>query len=93
MRNINKVYKYSGKCDKQYHYKSIIEAYMVSNFNGITDNSPIPPRPSVYENPIARKSLRQISEFLDVKQKTAVHKISASICCGLVFKRGEDMQN
>ena len=36
---INNLYKSSGKCDDQLHYKAIIKAAMVSTTEVFTDNS------------------------------------------------------
>ena len=47
IENINKLYKYSGKCDYQQQYKAILEAEMVSTPEVLTDNSPIQPGPFV----------------------------------------------
>ena len=59
-------------------YKAIIEAYMVSTPEVLTDKSPLSPGPSVIvKNTSARKSLCQFSEVLDVKQKTAICGLSA----------------
>ena len=51
---------------------------MVSNPEGITENSPISSGPYVSEKtPSVRKSLRQFPQILDVKQKTAVGKLGS----------------
>ena len=39
---MKKLYKSSGKCDDQQHYKVIIEAETVSTPKGFTDNIPMP---------------------------------------------------
>ena len=39
---MKKLYTYSGKCDHQQQYKSILEESMVSTPYGITGNIPIP---------------------------------------------------
>ena len=41
--NINKLYKYSGKDYNQHQYKYILEAAMVFNPAGLTNNIPISP--------------------------------------------------
>ena len=41
LENTNKLYKYAGKCDYQQQYKAIIEAAMVYNPKGLTENSPL----------------------------------------------------
>ena len=43
LENIKKSYKQAGKCDYQKQFKDILEAAMVSNPEGLTDNSPISP--------------------------------------------------
>ena len=37
--NINKLYKYAGKCDDQYQYKDIIESAMISSSESIANNN------------------------------------------------------
>ena len=44
---INKLYKYSGKCDDQHQYKDIIEVKMISTTEEITDDSTMSPSPYV----------------------------------------------
>ena len=79
MENIKKLYKYDGKCDYQQQYKAILEAEMVTITEGFTDNSPMSPGPSVtVKNTSARNSLNKISPVLDVKQKTAIHRMGYS---------------
>ena len=47
---------------------------LVSTPEGVTNKSPMSPGPSVtVKNTIARKPVRQFTELLDVKNKTAVH--------------------
>ena len=49
---------------------------MVSTHEGFTDKITMPPFPSVtVKYPSARKSLRQFTEVLDVKQKTAIFRL------------------
>ena len=50
LENIQKLYKYAGKCDDQHKYNSIIEAAMVSTTEIFTDNSPISYVPYVTVN-------------------------------------------
>ena len=38
---IDKLYKQSGKCDNHQQFKYILEAVMVSNPEGFTDDSPV----------------------------------------------------
>ena len=68
-----KLYKFSGKCDDQQQYKSIIEAAMISSPVECTDNIPMPSSQfDPTKNPGEIKPLRQFSEALDVKHKTDV---------------------
>ena len=46
LEDIKNLYKKSGKCDKQQQLKDILEAAMVSNPEGFTNNSTIFPRTS-----------------------------------------------
>ena len=39
LQNINRLYKHDGKCDNQQQLKDIIEAAMVSNPGGFSNNS------------------------------------------------------
>ena len=58
MNNIKKIYQLTGKCDDQNKFKDIIDADMVSNPEGVTDNSPNVPLISTPVNkPSARKPL------------------------------------
>ena len=56
LENIKKLYKYAGKYDDQQHYKSILGSEMVSNLEGLTDNSKM--SPGIYRVRV-RKSLVQ----------------------------------
>ena len=52
---------------------------MVSPPGGLTDNSPMSLITSIpVDKPISRKSHRQFSELLDVKQKTTVCRLCAA---------------
>ena len=52
---------------------------MISNTDGITNNSPIPLSMSLPMNsPSERKLIHQFSEVLDVKPKTSTHRLGAS---------------
>ena len=69
MVNINKSYKSSGTCDDKQQYKSILEAFMVSIPEEITNNSPLSPGPYLtVKNTSVSKSLCRFSENLDVKK-------------------------
>ena len=79
LENIKKVYKKSGKCDDQQQFKYIIEDAMVSNPEGFTNNSPIPPRKSPpVKKPSAQKSLCMFTNILEVKKKTAYRQVGAA---------------
>ena len=39
MNNIKKIYQHAGKCDDQQNLKDNLDAAMVSNLEGVTDNS------------------------------------------------------
>ena len=41
LENIKKLYKSCGKCGDQQQYKDIVEAAMVSNTEGLNNNTPI----------------------------------------------------
>ena len=73
MEQINKLYKSAGKCDDQKQYKSILEATMVSTYEGLTENISLDVDTLVtLNNPSARNLLSKILTLLDVTQKTAV---------------------
>ena len=79
LENIKKLYTSAGKCNDQQQYIAINEAALVYTTQIIKNNSPISPGPSkTIRNPSARKSLRLFTEFLDVKNKTAVHRLGAA---------------
>ena len=49
---------------------------MISSPIGFTENIPMSPVPYIYiYNPIARGSLRELSEVLYVKQKSTAHRL------------------
>ena len=56
LENIKKYYKQAGKCDDQQKFKDILEAAMVSNPEGFTNNSPIYPMTST---PIKKQSAQK----------------------------------
>ena len=71
--------KTAVKQDDKQQYKAIIEASMFSTPEGCTSNIPMTTNPSVsIKNSSARKSLRKLSETLDVKHKTSVHSLGAA---------------
>ena len=104
LENIKRLYISTGKYDYQHKYKAILEAEMVYTSERFTDNIPMLLGTSViFKNPITRKQLCIFTEVLDVKNKTAVHRVSASkssasqsekeICCSQVFQRVKDKKN
>ena len=79
LENNNKLYKTSRKCDNKQQYKNILEAAMVSNLEGFTDNSSMSPSPLMaVKNISARKSIRQFTELLEGKNKTASCRLGAA---------------
>ena len=79
LENINKLYKYAGKCDDQNQYKAIMEATMVSITERITDNIKIAVGMlGTTKKPTARNPISQFWALLDVKQKTDVSIMGAA---------------
>ena len=79
MNNIKNIYQHADKCDYQQNLKDILDADMVSNPEGVTDNSPnVPTTSTPFKKPSARKSLCIFTNKLDVKQKTAKRRIVAA---------------
>ena len=79
MNNIKKIYQYAGKCDDQQNLKDIIDAAMVSTPEVATyDIHNIPMTPTPVKKPSASKSLCLFTNILDVKPKTAKHRIVAA---------------
>ena len=98
LKKIKKLCKSAGNCDNKQQHRAILEAAMVSNPEGFTDNSTISPiQYMIVKKYSARKSLKQFSEQLDVKPKTAVRRLCYAkskikepyleVCCGLVYQR------
>ena len=70
LENIKKLYKQSGKFEKQQQFIDIIEAVMVFTPEGSTDNSPISPMiPTPVKKPSAQKPLCMFTNILDVNKK------------------------
>ena len=81
MNNIKYIYQHAGKCDDQQNLKDILYADMVSNPEGVTDNSTNLPMTSIpVKKPSARKSLCLFTNILDVKPKTAKRRFVAAKC-------------
>ena len=79
LENINKLYKYSVKCDDQLQFKEILESSMVSTTEIFTDNNPMSPGPPMIVKKCSeRKSIRLFTEVLDVKKKTTVRRVVAA---------------
>ena len=79
LKNINKLYKQSGKCDKQKQFKDILEADLFSSLEGFTDGSPISTMTSTPVNKSsAIKSLCLFNNILDVKNKTATCRVGSA---------------
>ena len=74
LENIKKWYKYSGKCDYQFKYKAILEAYFLSTPEVFTENIPMYlDALGTMKNPSEIKPPSQLLALFDVTQKTAVH--------------------
>ena len=79
MNNIKYIYQHAGNCDDQQNLKDLLDAAMVSTPEGVIDNSPnVPMTSTPVKKPSARKSLCLFTNILDVKQKTAKHRIVAA---------------
>ena len=64
--------QHAGKCDDQQNLKDIIDAAILYNPEGATDNSPnIHMKSKPVEKPSARKSLCLFTNILDVKPTAA----------------------
>ena len=73
IKNIKKLYKHAGKCDKQQQFKDILEANMIYNTEGFIDNSTISiTTPPTLKKQSARKSLCIFTKIFYVKNKTAI---------------------
>ena len=78
LQNINKLYKHAGKCDYQQQLKYIIEAAMVSNPEGFTNNCPrSPTTPTPVKKTSTIKSLCLFTNILDAKEKNANRWVGA----------------
>ena len=78
LENIKKIYKQDGKCDNQQQLKYILKDDMVYTTEGFTNNSPIYPMTStLVMKPSARKSMCMFTNILEVKKKTAYHRVGA----------------
>ena len=72
MNNIKHIYQHAGKCDDQQNLKDILDAYMVSFPEEVTDYSPsLPMTSTLVKKSSARKSLCLFTNIFDVKKKTA----------------------
>ena len=78
MNNIKNIYQHAGKCEDQQNLKDIIDATILSNPEGVTYGSPnVPMTSKPVKKPSARKSLCLFTNILDVKNRTAKHRIVA----------------
>ena len=106
LENIKNIYKSSGKCENQQKYEAILEAAIVSNSEGCTDNILMIPRQyDPTKQPSTIKLLRQISEAWYVKHKTDVCRLGApkakhkeiragnTLCSNIVKLRGHTKIN
>ena len=79
LNNIKKIYQHSGKCDDQQNLKDVLDSAMVSNPEGVTDNSPnVPLTSTPVKKPSAGKSLYLFTNILDIKSKTVQRRIVAA---------------
>ena len=79
MNNIKNIYQHAGKWDDQQNLKDILEAALLSNPEGVTDNSPnMHMTSSPVKKPSARKSLCLFTDILDVKPKTEKRRFVAA---------------
>ena len=66
LENTKKLYKKSGKCDDQRQFKYTLESAMVSNPEGLTNNSPISTMTSSQVKKLsAQKPLCMFTKVLD----------------------------
>ena len=78
LKNIKKLYKQAGKCDKKQQFKYILEAPMVSTPELFTDKSYISPMKSTpVKKPRARKLLCLFTNISVVK-KTVYLQVGAA---------------
>ena len=79
MNNINKIYQHAGKCDDQQNLKDMIDAAILSNPEGVTDDIPnVPMTSTPFKKPSARKSLYLFTNILDVKPKPTKRRFVAT---------------
>ena len=70
IENIKKLNKQAGSCDENQQFKDILEAALVSNPEGFTNNSHISTMTSSpFKKPSARKSLCMFTKVLYVNKK------------------------
>ena len=79
MNKIKKIYKHAGKCDDQQNLKDILEADILSNTEGLTDNSTnVNMTSTPVKKPSASKALYLFTTILDVKPTTAKRRFAAA---------------
>ena len=72
MNNIKKIYQHAGKCDDKQNLKYIIDAAILSNPEGVTDNIlNVHMTSTPVKKPSDRKSLCLFKNILDAQPKTA----------------------
>ena len=71
MNNTKKIYQHAGNCDDQQNLKDVLEAALLYNPEGFTDNSPnVHMLSAPVKKPSASKSLCLFTNILDVKPTT-----------------------
>ena len=79
MNNTKNIYQHAAKCDDQQNLKDIIDAAILSNPEGVTDNSPnVHMTSTPVKKPSARKSLCLFTNILSVKPTTAKRRFVAA---------------
>ena len=79
LQNIKKLYKHSGKCDNQQHFKDILNSTMIYTSEVFTNNSPISPTtPTPVKKPSCRKLLCLFTNILYSKKNTATRRFGAA---------------
>ena len=79
LNNIKKIYQHEGKRDNQKNFKGILDAAMVSNPEGVTDDNPnVPMTSTPFKKPSARKSLCLFTNIFDVKNNTTKRRIGSA---------------
>ena len=94
MHKIKKIYQHAGKCDDQQNLKDTLDASMVSNPEGVTDNSPnVTMKSTPVKKPSDRKSLCLFTNILYVIQKIERRCIGAVGSKHRAMKVGTSLYN